>query len=132
MNRLRVGVLGAGNIAAAFVEGAAGCQFAEVVAIGSRQQAKANAFAKKFSLPKAYGSYSALIEDKDVDAVYVATPNSVHKDHTIAAARAGKHILCEKPMALTLQDAAEMFEEADRYGVRLIEAFPIVRDVVTQ
>lgn len=119
-----MGILGAGGIAGAFARAAPGFRAADVVAIGSRSQAKADAFASKYGIPKAFGSYAAVVSDPEIDAVYIALPNGLHKEWAIACARAGKHILCEKPMALTRHDAAEMFTEADKHGVVLIEGFP--------
>jgi predicted dehydrogenase len=119
-----MGILGAGGIAGAFARVASEFASVDVVAIGSRDQAKADAFAAQHGIAKAYGTYAAVVDDPDVDAVYVALPNGLHKEWTIACARAGKHILCEKPMALRRGDAAEMFAEADKHGVVLIEGFP--------
>jgi predicted dehydrogenase len=124
MASIRLGVIGAGNIAAAFVKDSKACELVEVFAIASRTQEKADAFAARFSLAKSYGNYQALLGDPEVDAVYIATPNGEHKPWTIQAARAGKHILCEKPLALTVLDARDMFAVAREHGVKLIEAFP--------
>src|SRR5437879_3875105 len=123
MARIRMGILGAGGIATAFAKAAPEFRSVEVVAIGSREQAKADEFAAIFGLPQAYGSYDAVLEDPEIDAVYIALPNGLHKEWAIASARAGKHILCEKPMALTRQDGEAMFEAADAANVVLIEAF---------
>jgi len=119
-----MGILGAGGIAGHFASTSAEFSSIELTAIGSRDQAKASAFAAKHGLPKAYGSYQAIVDDANIDAVYIALPNGLHKEWAIKCARAGKHILCEKPMALTKHDAQEMFEEADKNNVLLIEGFP--------
>jgi predicted dehydrogenase len=124
MSRIRMGVIGAGKIAAAFVKESRACELVEVVAIGSRSQYKADEFAAKFNLEKSYGSYQQLVGDPEIDIVYIATPNGEHKEWTVKAAKARKHILCEKPMALTVADVREMFEVAAAHGVVLIEAFP--------
>ena len=124
MPKIRMGILGAGGIAGAFARAAPDFASIELAAIGSRSQAKAEAFARQFGLPKAYGTYQSVVDDPEIDAVYIALPNGLHKEWAIACARAGKHILCEKPMALTRRDAEEMFAEADRHGVVLIEGFP--------
>jgi predicted dehydrogenase len=117
-----LGILGAGGIAGHFAS--ASPASIDIVAIGSRDQAKADAFAAKHNIGKAYGSYAAVVEDKDIDAVYIALPNGLHKEWAIKCAKAGKHVLCEKPMALSRADAEEMFEEAANNKVVLIEAFP--------
>lgn len=95
----------------------------EVVAIASRDAAVAHRVAGVLGIPSAHASYEALLADPDVEAVYIPLPNHLHKEWTIAAARAGKHVMCEKPLALTARDAEEMIEVCEREGVRLMEAF---------
>ena len=95
----------------------------EIVAIASREPDAARRAAAELGIPRAYGTYEALLADPDVDAVYIPLPNHLHLEWTLAAVRAGKHVLCEKPLALTARDAATMVEAADRAGVRLMEAF---------
>ena len=95
----------------------------EVVAIASRDLSRAQAVASRLGIGRAFGSYEDLLADADIDAVYNPLPNHLHTEWTIAAARAGKHVLCEKPLALTARDAEEMIEAGDRGGVRLMEAF---------
>ena len=95
----------------------------EVVAIASRDAATAGRAARELTIPRVHGSYEALLADPDVDAVYIPVPNHLHAEWTIAAARAGKHILCEKPLALSVADAERMVEICDAEGVRLMEAF---------
>jgi predicted dehydrogenase len=95
----------------------------EVVAIASRAEAPARAAADVLGIARAHGSYEALLEDPDVDAVYLPLPNHLHAEWTIAAARAGKHVLCEKPLALTEAEAVPMVEACEAAGVRLMEAF---------
>lgn len=119
-----MGILGAGGIAGAFADAAKDFKNVDLVAIGSRDPAKAAAFAAVKSLPRSYGSYADLVADPGIDAVYNALPNGLHKDWSIAAVRAGKHVLCEKPIAVTARDAEEMFEEAEKNGVKLIEGVP--------
>ena len=75
---------------------------------------RAEAFAAKLGIPKAYGSYEALLEAEDIDAVYIPLPNSLHREWTLRAAEMGKHILCEKPLGLTAQECLEMEAAADR------------------
>ena len=81
---------------------------AEVVAVGSRQQDAADAFAERFSIPSAHGSYAELYANPDVDVVYIASPHSHHHEMTLDALRAGKHVLCEKAFALNASQAREM------------------------
>ena len=96
---------------------------AEVVAISSRDSATAEAAATKLGIPKSYGSYQELISDPAIDAVLNPLPNSMHREWTIRAVRAGKHVMCEKPIAMTVQEAREMFDAAEETGVRLVESF---------
>jgi predicted dehydrogenase len=95
----------------------------EVVALASRDASRARAVADRLGIPRAHGSYEALLADREVDAVYIPLPNHLHAEWTIAAARAGKHVLCEKPLAMTAADAERMVEACRAAGVRLMEAF---------
>ena len=94
-----------------------------MVAIASRDEEVARRVADELGIARAHGSYEALLADPEVDAVYIPLPNHLHKPWTIAAARAGKHVLCEKPLALDAADAQEMIAAAEAAGVRLMEAF---------
>ena len=124
MRRLRWGVLSTAAIARVkVIPGIQRGERSEVVAIASRDAELGRSVADNLGIPKAHGSYEALLADPDVEAVYLPLPNHLHKPWTIAAARAGKHVLCEKPLALTARDAEEMIEACDREGVRLMEAF---------
>ena len=123
---LRWGILGTGNIARQFVagQGPAGPGRRNVLsAVGSRNAQTAEQLAAAHRLPRAYGSYEAVVADPAVDAVYVSLPNSLHHEWTIRALRAGKHVLCEKPVAANAAQAEEMFDVADRHGRVLVEAF---------
>jgi predicted dehydrogenase len=95
----------------------------EVVAIASRDLGRARAAASELGIPRAFGSYEDLLADPDVDAVYNPLPNHLHAEWTIAAARAGKHVLCEKPLATTSADAERMIQACEAKGVLLMEAF---------
>jgi predicted dehydrogenase len=95
----------------------------EVVAIASRDAGQARAVADELGIPTAHGSYEALLSDPAVDVVYIPLPNHLHADWTIAAAEAGKHVLCEKPLALTAAHAQRMVDACADAGVRLMEAF---------
>ena len=122
--RLRIGVLGAANIARQFIAGVRPSELVEVVALASRDEAKARAFAAETGVARALGSYEALLADPGVDAVYNPLPNSLHAPWSIRAAEAGKHVLCEKPLAVTEEEAGAMFAAAGRHGVVLREAYP--------
>jgi predicted dehydrogenase len=95
----------------------------EVVAIASRDQDRAVVAAAQLGIPAAYGSYDDLLASDDVDAVYIPLPNDLHAEWTMKAAAAGKHVLCEKPLALSASQAAEMARACEGAGVKLAEAF---------
>jgi predicted dehydrogenase len=95
----------------------------EVIAIASRDGERAARTAAELGIPRAHEGYDALLSDPDVDAVYIPLPNSEHEAWTIAAARAGKHVLCEKPLAMTAAEAEEMVRACADEGVLLMEAF---------
>jgi len=95
----------------------------ELVAVASRDEERARTLARDLGIPTAFGSYEALLEDEGIDAVYNPLPNSLHKAWTIRAAEKGKHILCEKPMALNAAECREMEAAASANGVKLMEAF---------
>jgi D-xylose 1-dehydrogenase (NADP+, D-xylono-1,5-lactone-forming) len=120
---MRWGILGPGKISRAFLTGLAGSATEHAVAVGSRDPDRARATAAEFGVERAYGSYEELLADDTVDAVYIGTPNSVHGPWSIAAARAGKHVLCEKPLGVSRAEAETMFEVAREQGVWLMEAF---------
>ena len=121
--KINWGIIGAGGIAATFAENLAHTDSALKSAVGSRSIAKARAFAAQHGFARAHGSYQALLADREVDAVYIATPHPEHRAPVLAAAEAGKHILCEKPMGVTPGECEEMIAAADRAGVVLLEAF---------
>lgn len=132
---LRFGILGTGNIAGQFADGVTGAHRSAVVAVGSRRQATSDSFAAEHGIAAAYGSYEALLSDERVKAVYVALPNSLHHKWTLAALAAGKHVLCEKPIASNAAEAEAMFDAADVAGRVLVEAFmyrshPLTRAVI--
>lgn len=121
--KLRWGIIGTGMIANTFARALEQAHRGVRHAVGSRSREKGEAFAAKHKISRSYGSYGALLADKDVDAVYVSTPHPVHRECVLAAAAAGKHILCEKPMGVTAEECKEMIAAADRHGVVLLEAF---------
>jgi D-xylose 1-dehydrogenase (NADP+, D-xylono-1,5-lactone-forming) len=124
--RLRMGIMGTGNIAGQFCTGTQASPVIALTSVGSRSIDAARAFAEKFRVPNARGSYDALLADREVDAIYLSLPNSMHHEWTIKALRAGKHVLCEKPLAVTSAEAQEMFDVSRQTGKILVEAFMYV------
>lgn len=121
---LRFGILGAARIAPkALVQPARAVEGVQVTAVSARDSAKANAFAWRHAIPRVFASYDALVNDPDIDAIYNPLPNSLHHEWTIKALRAGKHVLCEKPLASNERQAEDMARVADETGRVLMEAF---------
>ena len=119
----RWGILSTARINGAVLGGAAGSEAVEVVAVASRDGARAEAYAREHGIARAHGSYEALLEDDAVDAVYISLPNSMHHEWTLRALAAGKHVLCEKPYTRRPHEVEEAFDAADRAGLVLSEAF---------
>jgi predicted dehydrogenase len=119
-------VLGAAGIALRkAIPGMQKSALAQVVAIASRDITKARAAANDLGIPRAYGSYEELIDDPDIEAIYNPLPNHLHVPWSIRAAERGKHVLCEKPIALTAREARELLAVRDRTGVKVGEAFMV-------
>ncbi|WP_068115914.1 Gfo/Idh/MocA family protein [Tropicimonas marinistellae] len=118
----RWGILATGNIAGSMAEALAQVPGAERLAVASRDLTKAEDFAQKWGVQRAYGSYEALQADSDVDVVYVATPNALHPENVLACLEAGKHVLCEKPMTSSSADTQLCVETARGKGLFLMEA----------
>ena len=121
---LRIGVLGCANIAKQFIRDVAPSSALRVVAVASRNVETAAAFAAAQNVERHFGSYEALLADDRIDAIYLPLPNSMHAEWAIKAAEAGKHVLCEKPLAMGRSEADAMFAAARRHGVMLLESFP--------
>jgi predicted dehydrogenase/predicted oxidoreductase len=121
--RLSWGILATGRIAGAFARGVHESQRGQLVAVGSRSVASAERFAAENRIPRAHGSYEALLADPEVEAVYIATPHPQHVEWAVRAAEAGKHILCEKPVGLNHAEAMVIGQAAERAGVTLMEAW---------
>ena len=117
MAKLRWGLIGASTIAAEHMIGAFRANGGEAVAVMSTNADRAATYAKKHGIAHATTSLKELVESKDVDAVYISTTNELHRDQVFAAAAAGKHVLCEKPLALTLTDARAMVAECRKRGI---------------
>lgn len=121
---VRWGVLGCSGIGKSrTIPGLLACENAELYAIAGRNAEKLKAYAEPFAPKKLYTDYQALLDDENVDAVYLPLPNGIHMEWVKKAAAAGKHILCEKPMALTEEQVREMFAAAKEHGVLLEEAY---------
>jgi len=121
---LRIGVLGAAKIARLFVEGVRPSRKVVVAAVASRDVNRAAAFARDTGVTRVYPAYDALLADSEIDAIYVPLPNNLHAAWSISAANAGKHVLCEKPLAATAAEARAVFEAARGKGVYIVEAYP--------
>jgi D-xylose 1-dehydrogenase (NADP+, D-xylono-1,5-lactone-forming) len=119
----RWGLLSTARINDEILAGAAESACLEVVGVASRDRTRAEAYARERGLERAYGSYEELLEDSDVDAVYVSLPNSLHVPWSVRALEAGKHILCEKPLSRRPDDVEDAFALAERKGLVLMEAF---------
>jgi predicted dehydrogenase len=139
MDKVRWGVLGVAKIAVEKVIPAMQRgRWSEVTAIASRDLAKARGAASRLGIPKAYGSYDELLADPEIDAIYNPLPNDLHVPWTTRAAERGKHVLCEKPAAMTAEEARTLIEARNRTGAKIQEAFMVrthpqwlkVRDLV--
>jgi len=124
MSSVRWGILGCARIAErALIPAFRKAAGAELLGLAARDEARARAWAGCHAIPRAYADYAALLADPDIDAVYIPLPNHLHAEWAIRAARAGKHVLCEKPLARDGREADRIFRAADQAGVRLLEAF---------
>ncbi|MCZ8515922.1 Gfo/Idh/MocA family oxidoreductase [Paenibacillus filicis] len=122
--KLRWGIIGCAGIAIrSTIPGIQQSQTGVAAAIASRDTRKAEETAAKLGIPQTYGSYEELLADKEIDAVYIPLPNHLHKEWTIRAAEAGKHVLCEKPAALNAREMEEMADACAKAGVQFAEAF---------
>ena len=119
---IRWGIIGLGKIANKFATDLASIEHVELVAVASRNIQNANNFAEKYNAKKAYSSYEELAKDTNVDAVYIATPHSFHKEHAILCLQNKKAVLCEKPFAMNLSEVTEMIQVAKENNVLLMEA----------
>ena len=124
MDALRIGMLGAARIAPmALIRPSRQVPEAEITAVAARDEARARKFAARHGIPRVHASYDALLGDPEIDAVYNPLPNGLHCEWTIRALEAGKHVLCEKPLASNADEAARMAEAAKKTGLVLGEAF---------
>jgi xylose dehydrogenase (NAD/NADP) len=121
--KLRWGVIGAAGINQSVIPAIQASSTGSVMAIASRDLVKAQKAAEKFNIPTSYGSYEEILLDNQIDAIYIPLPNHLHKEWVIRAAQAGKHVLCEKPLALNAKEAQEMVDACAKANVKLAEAF---------
>lgn len=133
MKKTKWGILGTGNIANSFTTALVNLPRASVHAVGSRSTENAQQFSQKFNIPKSYGSYEDLVYDPEVDIIYVSTPHPYHQENTLLALEAGKHVLCEKPLALNSQQINSMILSAKKNKRFLMEAmwmwfFPAIQE----
>ena len=122
--KIRWGIISTAGIAeGAFIPALRETDRGELVAVASRDRKKAEAFAEKHAIPAVFDDYSSLLESDAIDAVYNPLPNTMHAEWTIRAAENGKHIFCEKPLAMSADEITAMAESCQRGGVQLVEAF---------
>ncbi len=119
---IRWGILGTGSIATSFASGLQSLDDASAVAVGSRSPESANAFADRFEIDRRHGTYKELVEDPDVDVIYVATPHSYHMEHSLLCMEAGKAVLCEKPFTINRNEAEITIQYARSHKIFLMEA----------
>jgi predicted dehydrogenase len=123
MTSLGWGILGPGRIAPRLVRAVGGSARGELIAVASRDAGRAAAFAASHGIPRTYASYDALLADPGVDVVYISLPNHLHAEWTVRALEAGKHVLCEKPLALTVDQVDAIVAAAERTGRIAAEGF---------
>ena len=121
-NKIRWAILGTGFISEVMAKAIQASATSQLVAIGSRTLAFAQQFATSFSIPKLYNDFQLLLNDHEIDAVYIGLPNHLHKEWIIRSAQAGKHILCEKPFVLTAAEAREVIRVVEKTKVFCMEA----------
>ena len=123
MGVTRLGILSTAHINRLVIPGAHASEKVDLVAVASRDQARAEEYARAWEIGRAYGSYETLLEDPDVDAVYISLPNTLHCEWSIKALEAGKHVICEKPLSRHVDDVIDAFAASERTGRLLTEAF---------
>ncbi len=123
MGLMRLGIVSTADINRKVIPGAHASEKVELVAVASRDQRRAEEYAKTWEIERAYGSYEALLDDPDIDAVYISLPNTLHREWSIRSLEAGKHVICEKPFSRHPEDVEEAFDAAERSGRLLTEAF---------
>jgi len=122
-SRVKWGIVSTADINRKVIPGATESPTVELVAVASRTQERADAYAAEWGIPRAHGSYEALLADPEIEAVYISLPNTLHTEWSVRAVEAGKHVLCEKPFTRHPEQVAEAWDAADRAGRLLSEAF---------
>ena len=122
-NQVNWGIVSTADINRKVIPGAKESPKVDLLAVASRTQERADAYAGEWGIPRAYGSYDAMLADPDIEAVYISLPNTLHTEWSIRAAEAGKHVLCEKPFTRHPDEVTEAWDAADRAGRLLSEAF---------
>jgi predicted dehydrogenase len=123
MTPVKWGIISTAHINRLVIPGAHESPKVDLVAVASRDPARADEYARRWEIPRAYGSYEALLADEEIEAVYISLPNTLHCEWSIRAVEAGKHVLCEKPMSRRAADVEKAFDAAERAGRILTEAF---------
>jgi xylose dehydrogenase (NAD/NADP) len=123
---LNWGLLSTARINRRLIPAIRSAERAELIAVASRSQARAKAYAAERNIPRAFGSYQALLDDPDVDVVYISLPNSLHAEWTIKAIQSNKNVLCEKPLALTVAECDQIITAADATDVAVMEAIMVL------
>jgi len=121
--KLRWGIISTAEINDVVIDGIRRAARSELTAVASRDTDRARAYAERRNIPKAYGSYEALLKDPDIDVLYVSVPNTLHRQWAVEAADAGKHVLCEKPLVTTMSDFKKLEDAVRKNRVVLFEAF---------
>jgi len=125
---IKIGIVGTGFVCGWLCEAAEGTEGVEIVAVYSRKRDTGAAFSEKYGISRVYDSYTDMLENGDIDAVYVASPTFLHREHTVKALEYGKHVLCEKAIATTLDEFLEMKDAARRAGKVFLEAMRPAHD----
>src|SRR5262245_8657126 len=120
---MRLGIVSTADINRKVIPGAHASEKVDLVAVASRDQHRAEEYARTWEIERAYGTYDALLEDPDVDAVYISLPNTMHREWSIRSVEAGKHVICEKPFSKHPSDVEDSFDAAEQSGRLLTEAF---------
>jgi D-xylose 1-dehydrogenase (NADP+, D-xylono-1,5-lactone-forming) len=123
MTPVKWGIVSTADINRKVIPGAHASDKVELVGVASRDQARADAYAREWEIPRAYGTYEALLADPEIEAVYISLPNTLHVEWSVKALEAGKHVLCEKPFDRSPDEVATAFDAAERTGLLLSEAF---------
>jgi D-xylose 1-dehydrogenase (NADP+, D-xylono-1,5-lactone-forming) len=123
MGLMRLGIISTAHINRLLIPGARASPKIDLIAVASRDRGRADAYAREWEIERSYGSYEALLEDTDIDAVYISLPNTLHCEWSIRAVEAGKHVICEKPLSRHPEDVEQAFDAAERAGRLLTEAF---------